>query len=152
MVATQQVVGFFGDPGHAREDESDASFWDPLFSRWHQDFGRRLKIWARGTKGGRNAHAVMFDMAKKDVTGQFADAVAFTLQEIKDAAFTWDGDARMRRHLLNARRYPINGVVSIAKEHRESRKKIDLAIGLVGARMVRRMVLESKKKGGGWAR
>lgn len=152
MVATQQVVGFFGDPGHAREDESDASFWDPLFSRWHQDFGRRLKIWARGTKGGRNAHAVMFDMAKKDVSGQFADAVAFTLQEIKDAAFTWDGDVRMRRHLLHARRYPINGVVSIAKEHRESRKKIDLAIGLVGARMVRRMVLESKKKGGGWAR
>lgn len=149
---TQQVVGFFGDPGHARDDETDSAFWDPLFSRWHQDFGRRFKVWARGSKGGRNAHAVMFDMAKKDVSRQFADAAAFTLQEIKDAAFTWDGDPRMRRHLLNARRYPIDGVVSIAKEHRESRKKIDLAIGLIGARMVRRMVLESKKKGGGWAR
>ena len=152
MVRTQQVVGFFGDPGHALEDISDASFWDPLFSRWHQDFGRRLKVWARGSKGGRDAHAVMFDMAKRDVSRKFADAVAFTLQEIKDAGFTWDGDPRMRRHLLNARRYPIDGVVSIAKEHRESRKKIDLAVGLVGARMVRRMVLESKKKGGGWAR
>ena len=38
------------------------------------------------------------------------------------------------------------------KQLRESRKKIDLAIGLVGARMVRRMVLESKRGGGGWAR
>src|SRR5699024_6817835 len=51
MGATQQVVGCFGDPGHARGDESDASFWDPLFSRWHQDLRRRFKVWARGTKG-----------------------------------------------------------------------------------------------------
>lgn len=147
-----QVVGFFGDPGHARDDETDQAFWDPLFSRWHQTYGRRYKVWARGGKGARGGHAVMFDMAKKDVSRTFADAAAFTLQEIKDANFTWDGDPRMRRHLLNARRYPIDGVVSIAKEHRESRKKIDLAIGMIGSRMVRRMVLESKKKGGGWAR
>ena len=45
----------------------------------------------------------------------------------------------------------MQGYVSIAKEHRESRNKVDLAVAMVGARMVRRLVLASGKKGGGWA-
>jgi len=50
---------------------------------------------------------------------------------------------------LNARRYPVQGFVSISKESRESKNKIDLAICMVGARMVRRAVLNHGKKRGG---
>ena len=91
----------------------------------------------------------MFDMSARDNAKQFANAVAYTLEEIKSASFTHDGDARLRRHVLNARRYPVQGFVSISKDSRESKNKIDLAICMVGARMVRRLVMTQKKKGGG---
>jgi hypothetical protein len=77
--------------------------------------------------------------------------VGYTLEEIKSAAFTHDADARLRRHVLNARRYPVQGHVSISKDGRESKNKIDLAICMVGARMVRRAVLTNGKKKGGRA-
>ncbi|WP_249295756.1 terminase [Agrococcus sp. Marseille-Q4369] len=141
-------VAFFGDPSHVTDDETTDRFWDPLFEEWHLRYRDQLRVWADGTPG-RNGHAVMFDMTARERSKQFANAVAFTLEEIRSAAFTWDGDARMRRHLLNARRYPVQGIVSIAKESRESKRKIDLAVGLCGARMVRRLVMSSSKTGGG---
>ena len=115
--------------------------------QWHIRYRRQLRVWASGTRGGKGS-SVMFDMTSRDRSRQFAEAVAFELEEIRSGNVSWDGDPRMRRHLLNARRYPVNGVVSIAKDSRESRHKIDLAVGFVGARMVRRLVLTTKKKGG----
>ncbi|MBT2502988.1 terminase [Curtobacterium sp. ISL-83] len=145
-----RVVGFFGDPSHVRDDETMDRYWDPLFDKWHRDYRSQLRIWASGTKNGRG-HSVMFDMSARDNARDFASAVAFTLEEIKSASFTHDADARLRRHVLNARRYPVQGYVSIAKEGRESKKKIDLAICMVGARMVRRQLLNNltQKKGKG---
>lgn len=139
-----RVTAFFGDPSHVLTDETADLYWDPLFQRWHERYKGKYRIWADG-----KSHAVMFDMSDRAKSRQFAAAVAFTLEEIKSGSFTWDGDARMRRHLLNARRYPVQGLVSIAKSSRESKKKIDLAVCAVGARMVRRMVLSSSKRGGG---
>lgn len=144
------VVAFFGDPSHTLDDETMDRYWDPLFDEWHLRYRRKLRLWASGKKGG-TGHAVMFDMSARDNARTFASAVGFTLEEIKSASFTHDGDARLRRHVLNARRYPVQGFVSIAKESRESRKKIDLAICMVGSRMVRRMVLNSGTKKGGRA-
>lgn len=146
-----RVVGFFGDPAHALDDETMDRFWDPLFSEWDLLFRRQVKVWGSGSKSGKNAHSVMFDMSARDNARQFAEAAAFALEEVKSAAFTHDGDARLRKHVLNARRYPVQGYVSIAKDHRESRNKVDLAVAMVGARMVRRLILASsnKKKGGG---
>lgn len=140
-------VGFFADPSHVLDDETMERFWDPLIDKWNLRYGRRLRVWASGTRGGKGS-AVMFDMTSRERSRQFAEAAAFTLEEIRSGDLTWDGDPRMRRHLLNARRYPVGGVVSIAKESRESKNKIDLAVGLVGARMVRRLVMTSTKKGG----
>lgn len=141
-----RVVGFFGDPAHALDDETMDRFWDPMFSEWDMMFRREVKVWAQT---GKDSHSVMFDMSARDNARRFAEAAAFTLEEIKSAAFTWDGDARLRKHVLNARRYPVQGYVSIAKESRESRKKVDLAVAMIGARMVRRLVLTQGKKRGG---
>ena len=143
------VVGFFGDPSHVRDDETMDRYWDPLFDVWHNRYKAKLRVWASGTKNGRG-HSVMFDMSARDNARSFASAVGFTLEEIKSRAFTYDGDARLRRHVLNARRYPVQGFVSISKDSRESKKKIDLAVCMVGAHMVRRLILNNgKKKGGG---
>lgn len=144
------VVGFFGDPSHVLDDETMDRYWDPLFSKWDMEYRRRLRVWAKGSTGSasRDASPVMFDMSARDNARTFANAVAYTLEEIKSGAFTHDGDARLRRHVLNARRYPVQGFVSIAKDSRESKNKIDLAVCMVGARMVRRLVMASKKTGG----
>lgn len=144
------VVGFFGDPSHVVDDETMDRYWDPLFNEWHLRYRHKLRVWASGSKGGKG-HAVMFDMSARDNARSFAEAVGFTLEEIRSNAFTHDGDPRLRRHVLNARRYPVQGYVSIAKAHRESKNKIDLAICMVGARMVRRQVLNNGKKRGGKA-
>lgn len=143
-----RVVGFFGDPGHALEDESQESMWMPWFDTWHRRYGKKLRVWAQGSPRSDKGHAILFDMSARDVSRKFAEAVAYTLAEIRSGAFTYDADARLRKHILNARRYPVQGVVSISKESRESKRKIDLAICMVGARYVRRLILNKKKRGG----
>lgn len=145
---TYRVVGFFGDPGHALEDESQESMWMPLFDKWHRKYGHKLREWASGSKRSNRGHSILFDMSARDVSRKFAEAVSYTLAEIRSQAFTYDADARLRKHLLNAHRYPVQGIVSIAKENRESKRKIDLAVCLVGARMVRRLILNTRKRGG----
>jgi hypothetical protein len=61
--------------------------------------------------------------------------------------------------MKNAKEHRIQTVgertlVSLAKNNRESHKKIDLAVTLVGARMLRRVVLnvgvEEEENTGGW--
>jgi hypothetical protein len=47
----------------------------------------------------------------------------------------------LRQHIRNARRRTNNHGVSFGKEHRESARKVDLAVCAVGARMLRRLVL-----------
>lgn len=147
VFARYRVAGFFGDPSHTLDDETMDRYWDPLFEKWNLKYRNRVRVWATGTKG-KDGHAVMFDMTDRGNARRFAVATAFTLQEIRSGEFTWDGDARLRRHMLNARRYPVQGIVSIAKDKPDSKKKIDLAVCLIGARMVRRSVLTSGKRGG----
>ena len=74
---------------------------------------------------------------------RFVEAVAQAYTDIADANMPHDGDARLRNHMLNARRQPTRAGMSIAKEHRESRRKIDLAVCAIGARMIRREYLNS---------
>lgn len=147
---TYHVVGFYADPSHVLDSETGQRYWDGLLDQWHREYSRRLKVWARPS--GHDKHAVMFDMIDYTVQKRFVDAVAIAYEDITDANFPHDGDARLRNHMLNARRQPTRAGMSIAKEHRESRRKIDLAVCAIGARMIRREYLNmnTKRKGRIW--
>jgi len=144
-----RVVGFFGDPSHVLDDESMDRYWDGLFDEWHRRYRSKLALWAR--PGKDSGHSVMFDMALIDNQKRFVEALGITEADIEGQGLLHDGDARLRNHVLNARRQPTRAGMSIAKEHRESRKKIDLAVCAVGARMVRRAYLnrQATKRGKG---
>lgn len=154
FVEFHNVVALFADPSHTRDDETLELYWDTLLDEWHARWKNRLRMFARE---GKNAHAVMFDMSDSANAQKFVDMVGIVTQEITTSKetgvpqFTWDGDIRLRTHLLNAKRMPTKWGLSIGKNNRESKKKIDLAVCLVGARLVRRMYLlnRKKKRGGG---
>ena len=145
--AQYRVVAFWGDPSHVLEDETKDRYWDSLFDKWHRNYKTKLRLWARNGKD--RGHSVMFDMALRTNQDLFVEAVGITEADIEIKAFSHDADARLRRHVLNARRTPTKAGMSIAKDGRESKKKIDLAVSMVGARMVRRLYLNTRQKKGG---
>ncbi|RDG37953.1 Terminase [Streptomyces corynorhini] len=122
------VLAFFGD---VKDFES-------YIDAWGADFGEQLLIQATI---GRSAHAVAWDM--RGHGRDFTEGCDRMLIDIGERELTHDGDPRLRRHVLNARRRPTRYGTSIAKEGRESPKKIDLAVCAVGARLARRMLLAS---------
>lgn len=125
---TYDVVAFFAD---VREFES-------YIDTWAQDFGDRLLIDA---VQGRTRHPIAWDMRSR--TKEFTEAAVRARTDIRAKTLTHDGDPRLRRHVLNARRHPNKYGVSISKAGRESPDKIDLAVCLAGARHVRRLLLAS---------
>jgi hypothetical protein len=140
MFATYKVAAFFADPSHALDDESGERYWDGMIDDWHRRFSRILTLWAEsGTRG----HSILWDMTSPARLGQFTAAAERTAQEIEEQHLSHDGDGRMRIHVRNARRYPNRYGVSLGKNHRESARKIDLAVAMVGARLARRMVLNT---------
>lgn len=124
------VLAFFAD---VREFES-------YVDTWALDYRDRLLIDATT---GKHRHAVAFDMRVR--VPEFTAATERTLADIRQKTLSHDGDLRLRRHVLNARRAPNRYGVSIAKQGRDSPHKIDAAVCLIGARMVRRLVLASEK-------
>jgi hypothetical protein len=136
-----EVVAFFGDPSHTREDETQERYWDALMDDWHRRYGHQLQVHA---VPGKQGHAVMWDMVSPARTEQFTAAAERCVTEIEDHTLTHDGDGRLVAHTRNARRYPNRYGVSLWKGHRESARKVDLAVCMVGARMVRRLVLNSR--------
>ena len=135
---TYKVCGFFGDPSHTLDDESQERYWDGLFDEWHRAYSQKLELWA---KTGRDGHAIMWDMTSSARIEQFTSAAERTEQDITEHTLLHTGDGRLRTHARNARRYPNRWGISVWKGHRESSKKIDLAVCMIGARMVRRYVL-----------
>lgn len=126
--AIRDVVAFFGD---VREFESYVDVWGA-------DFGDRYVVDARP---GRERQAVAWDMRGR--VREFTEACGRATIDIAERDFPHDGDSRLHRHVLNARRAPNKYGVSISKEAKHSPKKIDLAVCAIGARMVRRLVLAS---------
>lgn len=143
------VVAFFADPSHALDDETDESLWVPVLDRWHRRYSRKLRLWA---KPGKDGHSVMFDMTDSRNAKKFAEFSRIVGKQIQQReGFTHDGDPRVRKHVQNARRMPTKYGISIGKAHRESRKKVDLAVAVTMGQMVRRDYLNRKPKRGGWA-
>lgn len=127
------VVGFFAD---VQEWESFAKV------TWPERYADRLCVWA--LPGGKEPQRIAWDMRSKSY--DFSLACETTLAEIHERQFTHDGDPDVGRHVANARRRPNKfGLISIGKESPSSRKKIDAAVCVIGARMVRRQVLASKE-------
>jgi hypothetical protein len=150
-----KVVAFYFDPSHAKDDdaEGDNRFWWPLVDEWSRRYGKRLKC--HPVKSGPKAHAVAFDMAKSTNQQVFVESCDQTLGEIEgqaslpvaDRPVIFAESMTLVTHMKNSKRAPGPFGVSIRKDNRESRHKIDLAVCLIGARMLRRIYLNSIKKG-----
>lgn len=127
------VVAFWAD---VREWES--------FTRttWPDEYGDRLILPAvRGQ--GMSASLVAWDM--RSHAYQFAEAAETAYDEIQQKAFTHDGSADLGEHVSNCRVNEYKGRFSVKKESPKSPKKIDLAVCMIGARMLYRAVLSSKE-------
>lgn len=142
-----RVVAFFFDPSHAKADDSieDDRFWWPLVDKWHEKYSRKLKVWA--TQSGPKKHSIAFDMLKPGPQQLFQPAVSQLREELRTGTALHNGGAELRRHMKNARKREGRYGMSIGKEHRSSKRKVDLAVCAVGARMLWRMVRLSKKTG-----
>jgi hypothetical protein len=127
------VAGFFAD---VREWESFAKV------SWPNDLAESLLVHA--VAAGTDPQPIAWDM--RSHWYEFGTACELTRGEVLDASFTHDGDSRLARHVANARIHEAKGVVGIRKESPASSKKIDAAVCMVGARMVRRRVLAAAPK------
>jgi hypothetical protein len=146
-MAKYKVQAFWFDPSHAKDDdaEGDARFWWPLVDEWSRRYGRRLKC--HPVKTGNRAHAVAFDMALEMNQKTFVEGADQALSELEAGEVTFYESNWLEEHLRNAKRAPGKYGVSVRKDNRESRHKIDLAVCLIGARMLRRIYLLSIKTG-----
>lgn len=137
-----EVLGFFAD---VREWESFAKV------TWPERYAEQLVVHA--VPNGKEPQSIAWDM--RGQTDAFTKATELCLDELEQGRFTHDGDERVARHVVNARRRPNRSGIAIGKESRDSPKKIDAAVCVIGARMVRRQVLASKeyskrqRRGGG---
>jgi hypothetical protein len=76
----------------------------------------------------------------------FTEAAMQVAKDIdEDSALTHDGNPALRMHAHQARRRPNQWGVSLGKVTRDSNKLVDLAVCMVGARMGRRIALNSGK-------
>lgn len=156
-----KVLWFGVDPSPATEDTSEANYWLPLVDKWHQDFGRKLLLWAtpgarlsKGTGGGIG-HSVKFDFRLSQPGGSernrlFVGMAEQTAQDIDatteaQRAFTHDGDSTLTLHVHHARNYPTQWGMSLGKANRKSPLLVDAAVAMVGARLGRQIVLNSGK-------
>ncbi|MEV7654668.1 terminase [Streptomyces anulatus] len=139
-----KVLAFFCDPGSGKDDDGER-YWDPFLDDWGQRHGAKLILHA--VTAGPKQHAVRWDMGDRRHQEEFTDAVTRTREDILERRLTHDGHKILRTHVANARRRTNAWGITIGKEHRESARKIDLAICMVGARMLRRRLLNSKQYG-----
>ena len=145
VLSSYRVVAFWADPSHAKDDEG-FGFWDAVIDGWHRDFGDRFQAWP--VQSGPNRHSVMFDMSSSNAQKLFVQAAEHFVSELEEQTkpnapltLTLDGHPKLVQHLRNARDYPTKWGHSLSKEMRDSVRKIDLAVCAVGARMLRRIVL-----------
>jgi hypothetical protein len=148
------IVAFFADPSHAIDDEDDTRYWDSYIDGWHQRYHEQYVTWS--VKTGDSQHSVMWDMTSPAHQEAFVKAAERTQGELEQKddveeyapAFQICGHSALTNHLNNARAYdhPKGYGISIHKGSRTSKRKIDIAVCLIGARMLRRLVMNRKKE------
>jgi len=121
---------------------SDVKEWEGFAKvTWPERYADDLLVWA--VPGGKEPQAIAWDMRSK--VYDFTMSCELTETEINDRRFTHDGNAVLGRHVVNARRRTNRWGTSIGKESPSSPRKIDACVAVIGARMVRRLVLSSKE-------
>jgi phage terminase large subunit-like protein len=141
VFADYRPIAFFADPGAGHDDADGERYWDGFIDAWAQRYGRKLKL--KAVTGGANRHAVLWDMRDRRRQQAFTEATDRFYRDVLERQLTHDGHRVLRQHVANARRRTNQWGYTIGKEHRESARKIDLAVCAVGARMLRRMMLNS---------
>jgi hypothetical protein len=111
--ARWRVVGFFADPAK----------WETEVAGWEALYGRRLLVKSSLT------HPIEWWMTGGR-TGLIVKAVEANETAIGDRSLTHDGGYALTRHALNARRRETPSGITIAKEHPDSRRKIDAAVAM----------------------
>ena len=101
---------------------------------WPERYGDGLLIWPSKTD------AVAYDMRRSQV--EFAQAAELTAAEIEAGEVLHDGGTALSRHVYSTQRRPHLQYVSVGKGDRS--RKIDAAVAMIGARMARRKLLETK--------
>lgn len=130
-----KVLGFF----------ADVQEWQGFVKvTWPDLYGEQLKVKAQPS--GKEPQPIAWDM--RSHVYDFTMAVETTLAEIRGQQFTHDGDSRLARHVINARTRDGRWGQSIGKESPNSPRKIDAAVCMVGARMVRRLLPAQPKSAG----
>lgn len=146
------IVAFWFDPSHALDDD-DVHYWDGYVDKWHRKYKDRLQLWS--VKTGPTQHSIMWDMTSPARHAEFVASCKNVQAKIENRdpitddykpLFLHDGHPALKNHLKNARRAPVtlsNGRfgVSVRKQSRESVKKIDIAVCVIGAHMLGRYVL-----------
>jgi len=102
---------------------ADVAYWESHIDNWAEDYREQLAVKA----SERNAVAWDMRQALKKVT--FAHERL--LGAIIDGSIKHDGDLRLRRHVMNARRRENVHGVSFSKESPESPKKVDAYAALM---------------------
>lgn len=108
-----RVIGFF----------ADVALWESHIADWTERFGEGLDV--RSTQ----QNPIEWDMRRSQVTNTRAHERL--VQSIMDGALRHDGDARLRRHVLNARRMPNNYGLYFGKETKDSSRKVDAYAALM---------------------
>lgn len=128
---TWTVKAFFAD---VREWESFTKI------TWPECYKDQLELWA--VPSGANPEPIAWDMRSKSF--DFTRACELTEREIIEHGFTYDGSIILTDHLRNCYRAENRYGISVRKESPTSAKKIDAAVCLIGARMVRRKWLDNQ--------
>lgn len=132
------VRALWADPsGDARDDETGERFWDNLIDTWGVRWGGSYDLPA--VKSGDNAHPVKWEMRTPSHQKLFVEHAERYITDVAEESLPHDADRRLAQHHANARRVPSKFGMTLAKEHRESRRKIDAAVCAVGARMMWRI-------------
>ena len=137
--ATFNVVAFWADPSHAKDDQTGSRYWDTLIDGWHQKYGDRLQLHAM--LSGDRRSSVMWDMTNPSHQQTFCDAVVRFGDEMDLQTVRWDGHPLLRAHFRHSRKAWTPFGPAIRKPARGDARKIDLAVCAVGAWMLRRLML-----------
>lgn len=127
------VLGFFAD---VKEWES---YTKVIWPRMYAD-----QLVVEATRSPKGNEPIAWDM--RNNVRDFTLAAELCADEIAAKAFTHDGDSRVARHVGNARRRPNRFGISVGKEARMSKNKVDAAVCVIGARMVRKQVVAKQPK------